>query len=63
MWAVAPIGRTISLMSRGMPIFVAASRLIGSVAVLLPEPSAIRAGAMILLQKTLTPLPSVAHHE
>ena len=60
-WAVAPIGSTISLISRGMPISEAASRLTGSVAVLLPEPRAMSAGAIILLQKTFTPRPSVAH--
>ena len=63
MCAVAPIGSAISLMSRGIPIFEAASRLSGSVAVLLPEPSAMSAGGIIFVQKVRTPLPCVAHHE
>src|SRR5699024_5216352 len=52
---VAPSGKTVSLMSYGTPILLAAWRFVGNAAILLPVPSEVAAGSRIFFQNRVTP--------
>ena len=60
MWMVAPMGMTTSLISRGMPVWFAASRFEGMVATLLPVARAVSDGGMMFFQNVRTPIPWAA---